>query len=80
MPLAKRWQPFDRETIARTPERYGVYELGDENGEVVTVGSGVLRRELKSELAYTDAKRVRWEETQTADRAEELAAEHEERL
>lgn len=76
MSLPKQWRPLARETVARAPERYGVYEVGDADGEVLSVGWGVLRSELKSALAYADGEQVRWEETGSAERAEELAAEH----
>lgn len=79
MPLAKRWRSLDRSTVGSAPERYGVYELG-EDGEVVEVGAGAIRNELKDALAYADADQVRWEETGTRERAEELAAEHRERI
>lgn len=76
MSLPKQWRSLDRETVARAPERYGVYEVGDADGEVLDVGWGVLRAELKSALAYAEGDQVRWEEAGSADRAEELAAEH----
>lgn len=79
MPLAKGWRTLDREAVARAPSRYGVYEIGAD-GEVVDVGAGVLRDELKSALAYADGDQVRWEETHTAERARDLAAEHRDRL
>lgn len=78
MPLAKRWQTLDRAIIGRTPERWGVYELGTD-GEISKIGFGVLRDELKTELAYSDAEQVRWEACQSREGAEELAAEHKER-
>jgi len=79
MPLRRQWRPLDRSTVGDAPRRYGVYELG-RDGEVVSVGAGMLRDELKSALAYGDAGQVRWETTPSLDRAEELAAEHRERL
>ena len=79
MSLPKRWQPLTRETIGTAPNRYGVYELGDGDGEIVEVGHGVLRDELKSALAYGDAEQVRWEDCQTESEAAELAAQHRER-
>ncbi|WIV67997.1 DUF7508 domain-containing protein [Natrialbaceae archaeon AArc-T1-2] len=80
MPLAKPWRDLDRETVARAPDRPGVYELGDASGTVLAVDSGVLRDELKSALAYGDGERVRWEETHTLEQADDLAASHRERL
>jgi hypothetical protein len=79
MPLSRRWRDLDRSTVRRAPERYGVYELG-RDGEVVTVAAGVVRDELKDALSYGDGEQVRWETTPSLERAEELAAEHRERL
>lgn len=80
MPLKKAWRALDRSTVGRAPDRYGVYELGDEDGTVLAVDAGVLPDELKTVLAYGDAAKVRWEATQTRERAEELADEHRQRL
>jgi hypothetical protein len=80
MPLQKAWRSLDRSTVGRAPDRYGVYELGDENGTVLAVETGVLPDELKTVLAYGDAAKVRWEATQTREQAEELADEHRRRL
>ncbi|WP_435174602.1 DUF7508 domain-containing protein [Halorussus sp. AFM4] len=79
MPLPKQWQGLNRSTVGSAPERYGVYELGDADGEVLEVGWGVLRDELKDALAYGSGDRVRWEACQTEAEARELAAEHRER-
>lgn len=80
MPLKKRWHDLSRSTVGGVPDRYGVYELGDEEGNVLAVETGPLRDELKEALAYGDAARVRWETTQTREQAERLADEHRERL
>ena len=79
MSLPKHWQTLDRSTVARAPERWGVYELGDDDGTILAVDSGVLQDELKSALTYRDAPKVRWETTPSRERAEELATEHRER-
>ena len=78
MSLRKRWRELDESTVGSAPERYGVYELGDADGNVVDVDWGVLRDELKEALAYgpRDAARVRWEAATSADHARRLAAEH----
>jgi hypothetical protein len=80
MPLQKQWRSLDRETVGSAPERYGVYELGDDDGEVIEVGAGVLKDELKTALSYGSGTSVRWKETNTFERAEELAAQHRDRL
>ena len=79
MSLPKQWKPLERKTIGSAPERYGVYELGDGDGEILAVDWGVLRDELKDALAYGRGERVRWEVCQTKEQAKELAAEHSER-
>ena len=76
MPLAKPWRTLDRSTIARAPNRPGVYELGDSEGTVLSIDHGVLRDELKNAVAYGDGETVRWETTHTLDAAAELAADH----
>ncbi len=80
MPLRKRWEPLERATIGRVPDRYGVYELGDDDGDVVAVDHGPLRRELKEALAYGDAVSVRWETTASREQAKRLAETHRDRL
>ncbi|SIR11580.1 hypothetical protein SAMN05421858_1481 [Haladaptatus litoreus] len=78
MPLKKRWLSLDRATVGKAPERWGMYELGSD-GEIETIDSGVLRDELKTELAYSRAEQVRWEACQSREHAERLANEHRER-
>ncbi|WP_248515618.1 DUF7508 domain-containing protein [Salinarchaeum laminariae] len=80
MPLRKAWEDLSRTTVGKAPERYGVYEIGDADGDVVEVGAGVLTDELKEALAYGAGEQVRWEATPSLDRAEELASEHRDRL
>jgi hypothetical protein len=78
VPLPKRWRTLNRPTVGSAPEQYGIYELG-EDGDVLEVGWGVLRDELKDALAYGSGDEVRWETCQTKAEAKELAAEHRER-
>jgi len=52
MSLRKQWQSLDRSTVRTAPERYGLYELGDDDGTSLGVGIGVLRDELKEALSY----------------------------
>ena len=80
MPLAKQWRSLDRDAAATAPNRYGVVEYGDADGTVVAIETGMLKDELKNGLAYRDAEQVRWTATQTRERAEEIAAEHRDRL
>lgn len=76
MPLRTHWRSLDRAAARAAPDRPGVIEFGDEGGSVLDVEAGVIRDAVKSGLAYRDADRVRWRDTQTLDRARELAAEH----
>jgi hypothetical protein len=76
MSLRKRWRDLDRETIGRAPDRYGVYELGDEDGTVLELGVGPLKDELKEALSYGRAAKVRWEAATSREHAERLADEH----
>jgi hypothetical protein len=80
MPLRKAWEPLERATLGKVPDRYGVYEIGDEDGTVLAVEHGPLRDSLKEALAYGDGEQVRWTTTQNRRKAERLAAEHRERL
>jgi len=88
MSLRKQWQSLDRSTVARAPEAYGLYELGDSNGTSLGVGIGVLRDECKEALAYGrpagfestesagEPTQVRWERATSKAHAEQLLAEH----
>ncbi|PSP91211.1 hypothetical protein BRD07_04790 [Halobacteriales archaeon QS_9_68_42] len=80
MPLEKPWKPLERATIGSVPDSYGVYELGDGDGNVLAVEAGVLRDELKEALAYGDGSRIRWTATQNRAEAERLLEEHRDRL
>lgn len=76
MSLRTAWRDLDRSTVAGAPDRYGVYELGDADGEPLGFAVGVLRDELKEELAYGDAAKVRWRVAESREHAERLADEH----
>ena len=80
MPLQKGWRDLDRSTIGSVPDRYGIYELGDDDGTVIAIEHGPLRSELKEALAYGDGEKVRWQPTQNRGEAERLAEEHRDRL
>lgn len=80
MPLAKRWEPLERATVGKAPDRYGMVEFGDDDGTVLAIDTGVVRDVLKEAVAYGDYDRVRWETAQGRDHAERLAEEHRDRL
>jgi len=50
MPIRKRWSKFTPGKIESTPEKPGVYELGDANGVVVDIGSGDGEDGIKARL------------------------------
>lgn len=81
MPLRVAWAPLDRDTLRGVPDRYGVYELGDDDGTVLTVDHGPLRDALKEAWGYHEtATTVRYRVTANRPEAERLAAEHRARL
>ncbi|MFB6154536.1 MAG: hypothetical protein ABEJ22_01490 [Haloferacaceae archaeon] len=72
MSLRKQWRSLDRATIGSAPERYGVYELGDAEGNVVDAGAGFLPDELREAFAYGEATSVRWTAANSEEHAERL--------
>lgn len=82
MPLQKGWRALDRSAVGAAPDRLGVYELGDDDGTVIEVDWGVLPDELKDAVSYgpRGATQVRWKTVQSRAQAEELAAEHQDRV
>ncbi|MDS0292962.1 DUF7508 domain-containing protein [Halogeometricum luteum] len=75
MALRKRWKPLERKTVGSAPDAYGVVEFGDDDGEVLRAAAGFLPDELREELSYGEAARVRWERAQSRDHAERLLEE-----
>lgn len=77
MPLQKRWRSLDRKLLGSVPDRYGMYELADEDGTILTIDHGPLRDDLKDAIAYDEAaSKVRYECTHTREEAIEKVAEH----
>lgn len=76
MSLRKPWRPLDRSTVGAAPDAYGVYELGDGDGNSLGVDVGVLRDDLKEALAYGDAAKVRWVKATSRAHAERLVEDH----
>jgi hypothetical protein len=76
MTLRTRWRDLERSTVGAAPERYGYYELGDDDGNVIGRDWGVLRDELKEALAYGDGSKVRWETAQSREHAKDLFEDH----
>lgn len=76
MSLRKPWKPLDRDTVRSVPDGVGVYELGDAEGNSLGMAVGVLRDDLKEELAYGDAAKVRWLQATSTEHAERLLEEN----
>lgn len=76
MSLKKPWKPLDRDTVRSVPDRYGVYELGDGDGNSLGVEAGPLRDELKEALAYGDGEQVRWQVATSRAHAESMLDDH----
>jgi excinuclease UvrABC nuclease subunit len=51
MPASKRWIDFNEENIKQLPNAYGVYQLADENKEVVYIGEGKLIHNVLAHLS-----------------------------
>jgi hypothetical protein len=74
--LRKPWKPLTKATLQEVPDRYGVYELGDDDGESLGVDAGPLQDDLKEALAYGDGSRVRWQVATSREHAESMLDEH----
>lgn len=81
MPLTRPWEPLERSTLSSVPDRYGIYELGDDGGTILVVDHGALRDAIKEALSYHPAATmVRYQITAHRREAEHLVAEHRSRL
>jgi hypothetical protein len=76
MSLRKPWKPLTKETLRAVPDRYGLYELGDGEGNSLGVDAGPLRDELKEALAYGDGSQVRWQVAPSREHAESMLDDH----
>ena len=54
MPESKRWIDFNEENIKQLPNAYGVYQLADENKDVIYIGEGKLIHNILSHLSNDD--------------------------
>lgn len=50
MPLQKRWSSFTKENVMREDDYYGVYELGNSNGDILYIGQVRIRTRLMAHL------------------------------
>lgn len=81
MPLNRPWEPLERKTLRSVPDRYGMFELADAEGEIIRIDHGPLRDALKEALAYGDeAASVRYRVTPNREAARALVEHHRERL
>ena len=68
MPIRKPWLEFDQDNVAQVAEVDGVYELGNENSEIILIkGAANLRQDLAQQLNseedyLADARYFRYEE------------------
>jgi hypothetical protein len=47
MPLSIKWSRFNKaEVLANESDKYGVYELGNDSGEILYIGEGQVRTRL----------------------------------
>ncbi len=77
MPLHRAWEPLERETLKKVPDRYGIFELGDDAGTVIRIDHGPLRDAIKEALAYdSNATKVRYRVTVHRREAIALVEEH----
>ena len=76
MSLRKPWKPLTKETLRGVPDRYGLYELGDDDGNSLGVDAGPLQDELKEALAYGDGSQVRWQVASSRDHAQSMLEDH----
>jgi hypothetical protein len=72
----KPWKPLTKGTVRGVPDRYGVYELGDSDGNSLGVDAGPLQDELKEALAYGDGSQVRWQVASSREHAEAMLEDH----
>lgn len=81
MPLRQAWEPLERDTVVSVPDRYGIYELADDDETILVVDHGPLRDSLKEALSYhADATKVRYRITANRPEAVRLVEEHRARL
>lgn len=81
MPLRQPWEPLERETLRSIPDRYGIYELADDEGTIIAIDHGPLRDAIKEAMSYDEtAASVRYRVTPHREAAVALVEEHRGRL
>ncbi len=76
MSLRKPWKPLTKTVVRSVPDRYGVYELGDGDGNSLGLDAGPLQDDLKEALAYGDGAQVRWQVATSREHAESMLEDH----
>lgn len=76
MPLAIKWSSFKKDNVLEESNAYGVYELGDSEGNILYVGEGHVRDRLESHFGIGNdpipgAGLYRIEYTGSKERAEQ---------
>ena len=72
--IQKKWSPFKEEKIKNVPDVIGVYELADENREIVYIGHGKLKERLSEHFRKKTCPRARffrYEKTSSKKRTKE---------
>ena len=76
MPLSVKWSAFSKDNVEEEPNSYGVYEIGDNSGNILYIGQGRIRDRLKTHFIRGNhpiggAAKYRKEITGSKQRAEE---------
>ena len=76
MPLFKKWSNFNKYNVLGEPDSFGIYELGDNDGNVLYIGEGRLRSRLNAHFLIGNspiprAAKYRCEITGVKERAEQ---------
>lgn len=72
MPLPTKWSKYSPESLDRVDPVYGVYELGDENKNIIYIGQGILSERLSAHMKTKGhARYFRFQKTGGKLRAEQ---------
>lgn len=76
MPISAKWSIFNKDNIFEEPNYYGIYEIGDSNGNIMYIGQGQIKDRLNSHFLNGShpigrSAKYRVEMTGSKQRAEE---------
>lgn len=76
MPISVKWSTFNKDNISEEPNNYGIYEIGDSNGNIMYIGQGQIGDRLDSHFVNGShpvghSAKYRTERTGGKQRAEE---------